>query len=275
MEMFLYGFMQRALIASLLMAVITPLLGLFLVLRRQSLLADTLSHVSLAGVALGLFVNINPTITTLIVVLIASVLIEFLSNLYRTYSEVSIAIMMSAGLSIALVLMSLNQGASSMSVQQYLFGSIVTISTAQVIILAILTVLIVVLFLLFKKPMYVLTFDEETAFAEGLPVRWMSIVFNAVTGVTIAIMMPIAGALLVSAIMILPAAIAMRLGRSFNMVILVGVVVGVIGMVGGLMSSYQFNTPPGATITLLFIAIFIICSLIKVVSVRRQVNKQK
>ncbi|KRK45211.1 Mn2+ Zn2+ ABC transporter permease [Dellaglioa algida DSM 15638] len=273
--MFLYGFMQRALIASLLMAVITPLLGLFLVLRRQSLLADTLSHVSLAGVALGLFVNINPTITTLIVVLIASVLIEFLSNLYRTYSEVSIAIMMSAGLSIALVLMSLNQGASSMSVQQYLFGSIVTISTAQVIILAILTVLIVVLFLLFKKPMYVLTFDEETAFAEGLPVRWMSIVFNAVTGVTIAIMMPIAGALLVSAIMILPAAIAMRLGRSFNMVILVGVVVGVIGMVGGLMSSYQFNTPPGATITLLFIAIFIICSLIKVVSVRRQVNKQK
>ena len=275
MEMFLYGFMQRALIASLLMAVITPLLGLFLVLRRQSLLADTLSHVSLAGVALGLFVNINPTITTLSVVLIASVLIEFLSNLYRTYSEVSIAIMMSAGLSIALVLMSLNQGASSMSVQQYLFGSIVTISTAQVIILAILTVLIVVLFLLFKKPMYVLTFDEETAFAEGLPVRWMSIVFNAVTGVTIAIMMPIAGALLVSAIMILPAAIAMRLGRSFNMVILVGVDVGVIGMVGGLMSSYQFNTPPGATITLLFIAIFIICSLIKVVSVRRQVNKQK
>lgn len=275
MEMFLDGFMQRALIASLLMAVITPLLGLFLVLRRQSLLADTLSHVSLAGVALGLFVNINPTITTLIVVLIASVLIEFLSNLYRTYSEVSIAIMMSAGLSIALVLMSLNQGASSMSVQQYLFGSIVTISSAQVIILAILTVLIVVLFLLFKKPMYVLTFDEETAFAEGLPVRLMSIIFNAVTGVTIAIMMPIAGALLVSAIMILPAAIAMRLGRSFNLVIIIGVIVGVIGMVGGLMSSYQFNTPPGATITLLFITIFIICSIIKVISVRLQINKQK
>ncbi|WP_409021937.1 metal ABC transporter permease [Dellaglioa sp. P0083] len=275
MEMFLDGFMQRALIASLLMAVITPLLGLFLVLRRQSLLADTLSHVSLAGVALGLFVNINPTVTTLIVVLIASVLIEFLSNLYRTYSEVSIAIMMSAGLSIALVLMSLNQGASSMSVQQYLFGSIVTISSAQVVILAILTVLIVVLFLLFKKPMYVLTFDEETAFAEGLPVRLMSIIFNAVTGVTIAIMMPIAGALLVSAIMILPAAIAMRLGRSFNLVIIIGVIVGVIGMVGGLMSSYQFNTPPGATITLLFIAIFIICSIIKVISVRLQINKQK
>lgn len=275
MEMFLDGFMQRALIASLLMAVITPLLGLFLVLRRQSLLADTLSHVSLAGVALGLFININPTITTLIVVLIASVLIEFLSNLYRTYSEVSIAIMMSAGLSIALVLMSLNQGASSMSVQQYLFGSIVTISSAQVVILAILTVLIVVLFLLFKKPMYVLTFDEETAFAEGLPVRLMSIIFNAVTGVTIAIMMPIAGALLVSAIMILPAAIAMRLGRSFNLVIIIGVIVGVIGMVGGLMSSYQFNTPPGATITLLFITIFIICSIIKVISVRLQINKQK
>ncbi|MHC9533469.1 metal ABC transporter permease [Dellaglioa sp. BT-FLS60] len=275
MEMFLYGFMQRALIASLLMAVITPLLGLFLVLRRQSLLADTLSHVSLAGVALGLFVNINPTVTTLVVVLIASVLIEFLSNLYRTYSEVSIAIMMSAGLSIALVLMSLNQGASSMSVQQYLFGSIVTISSAQVIILAVLTVLILVLFLLFKKPMYVLTFDEETAFAEGLPVRLMSIIFNAVTGVTIAIMMPIAGALLVSAIMILPAAIAMRLGRSFNLVILIGVIVGIIGMVGGLMSSYQFNTPPGATITLLFIAIFIICSFVKLISVKLRVDKQK
>lgn len=261
MEMFFYGFMQRAFQAAFLIAVIAPILGLFLVLRRQSLMADTLSHISLAGIALGLFLNVDPTLMTLVVVIIAAVIIEYLGSLYKSYSEISIAILMSTGMSLALVLMSLSSGGSTTTIQQYLFGSIVTISQQQLYLLAALFVIVVGLFFVFRRPMYVLTFDEDTAFTAGLPARLMSILFNVITGVTIAVIMPIAGALLVSAIMILPAAIAMRISNSFKWVIFVGVIVGIVGMFTGLTVSYEWGTPPGATITLIFIGIFILTTM--------------
>ncbi len=111
--------------------------------------------------------------------------------------------------------------------------------------------------------MYVLTFDEETAHVDGLPIHWMSMLFNVLTGVAIAIMIPIAGALLISAIMVLPAAISMRIGKSFNAVILISVLIGLVGMLSGLVSSFYIDTPPGATITLVFIALFLVVNAIK------------
>lgn len=263
MAMLSYEFMRRAMLAASFMAIIAPLIGVFLVVRRQSLLADTLSHVSLAGIALGFFINMNPTLTTLFVVIVSAVVLEYLRMVYQTYSEVSTAILMSGGLATALVLMNANKGDSSMRIQQYLFGSIVTINQDQVIILGVLLILLVIIFSLFKRPMYVLTFDEDTAHVDGLPVRWMSLLFNVLTGVAITVMIPIAGALLVSAIMVLPAAISMRIGRSFNQVLVVSVVIGLIGMLGGLVTSYQVDTPPGATITLIFIGIFFLVMVIK------------
>jgi zinc transport system permease protein len=255
--------MRRAFLAAIFIAGIAPMLGVFLVIRRQSLMADTLSHVSLAGVALGFFLNLNPTGTTLLVVVVAAIIMEYLQNMYSSYSEISIAILMAAGLAIALVLMSLAPGSSAVSIQSYLFGSIVTITWQQVIFLGILFVLVGILFLLFKRPMYVLTFDEDIAAVDGLPVRMMSMIFNVVTGVAIAIMIPIAGALLISAIMVLPAAIGMRVGKSFNIVIFVSVLVGFIGMIGGLTGSYYLDTPPGATITLGFILLFLVINGIR------------
>lgn len=252
------------------------MLGVFLVIRRQSLMADTLSHVSLAGVALGFFLNLNPTGTTLLVVVIAAIIMEYLQNMYSSYSEISIAILMAAGLAVALVLMSLAPGSSAVSIQSYLFGSIVTITWQQVVFLGILFVLVGILFLLFKRPMYVLTFDEDIAAVDGLPVRMMSMIFNVVTGVAIAIMIPIAGALLISAIMVLPAAIGMRVGKSFNIVIFVSVLVGFVGMIGGLTGSYYLDTPPGATITLGFILLFLILNGIRQLRIliqRKQVQK--
>lgn len=257
MAMFSYGFMMRALEASLCMALLAPMLGVFLVLRRQSLLADTLSHVSLAGVALGMFLGVNPTATTLIIVVLAAIVLEGLRMVYQYYSEVSTAMLMSGSLAVALLLMGLSPNAS-FKINQYLFGSIITITKPQVILLFVLTILILLVFIFFKRPMYVMTFDEDTAHVDGLPTRLMSLLFNIFTGVTITIMIPIAGALLVSAIMIIPAAAAMKLGRHFNQVIVISMGIGIVGMVSGLVTSYQLNVAPGAMITLLLIAIFLI-----------------
>lgn len=275
MALLSYEFMRRAFLAALFIAGIAPMLGVFLVIRRQSLMADTLSHVSLAGVALGFFLNLNPTFTTMVVVVIAAILLEYLRVIYSGYSEISIAILMAGGLAVALVLMNITGGNSSVSIQSYLFGSIVTITQPQVVFLGILFVLTTLLFLLFKRPMYVLTFDEESAHVEGLPVHWMSMLFNVLTGVAIAIMIPIAGALLISAIMVLPAAISMRMGKSFNTVILTSVFIGLIGMLSGLVSSFYIDTPPGATITLVFIALFLIVNVLKKVYTLFQREQRK
>ncbi|MDR0690506.1 MAG: metal ABC transporter permease [Streptococcaceae bacterium] len=257
MILFQHEFMLRAFLAALSISVIAPLLGVFLVIRRQSLMADTLSHVSLAGVALGFVLNLNPSLTTFVIVVLAAILLENLRMLYKTYSEISIAILMSGGLALALVLMNLGKTDSTISIQQYLFGSIVMISWTQIKILAGFLLFLLLLFILFKRPMYVMTFDEATAFVDGLPVRKMSIAFNVITGVAIAVMIPIAGALLVSAIMILPAAIGMRMGKSFISVVFISMIVGVIGMISGLYSSFYLNTPAGASITLVFIILFL------------------
>ncbi|GIN62644.1 zinc ABC transporter permease [Robertmurraya siralis] len=263
MEMFFYGFMQRAFQASFLISLIAPILGLFLILRRQSLMADTLSHISLAGVALGLLIGVNPTWTNLLVVIVIATLLEYLRQIYRTYSEISIAILMSAGMALALVLMGINDGGVTLSMTQFLFGSIVTINEQQIWLLLVLTAIVGLLYLIFRKPMYVLTFDEETAFTVGLPIKTMSILFNVLTGVTIAVIMPIVGALLVSAIIILPAAISLRLSKSFNGVILIGIVIALVGMLSGLAVSYEIGTPPGATITLILMIIFAVITLLK------------
>ncbi|MFV0559917.1 MAG: metal ABC transporter permease [Enterococcus sp.] len=263
MALLSYEFMRRAFLAAIFIAGIAPMLGVFLVIRRQSLMADTLSHVSLAGVALGFFLNLNPTATTMCVVVLAAIVLEYLRTVYNTYSEVSIAILMAGGLALALVLMNISGGDSSVSMQSYLFGSIVTISLSQVIFLGVLFVVIGILFMLFKRPMYVLTFDEGTAHVDGLPIHAMSMLFNIMTGIAIAVMIPIAGALLISAIMVLPAAVGMRIGKGFNAVILISVVIGFIGMLSGLTGSFYLDTPPGATITLVFILIFLIVSVFK------------
>ena len=168
MALLSYEFMRRAFLAAIFIAGIAPMLGVFLVIRRQSLMADTLSHVSLAGVALGFFLNLNPTLTTMLVVVLAAVILEYLRTIYRTYSEISIAILMAGGLALALVLMNLSGGNSATSIQSYLFGSIVTITWEQVIFLGILFVAIGILFFLFKRPMYVLM---------KIPPTWMGYPF--------------------------------------------------------------------------------------------------
>lgn len=262
-ELFTYDFMQRAFWAVIAMSLFAPVLGTFLILRRQSLMSDTLSHVSLAGVAFGLILGISPTITTIIVVIVAAIFLEYLRTIYKSFMEIGTAILMSTGLAISLIVMSKGKSSSSMSLEQYLFGSIVTISTEQVISLFVIAAIVLTLTFLFIRPMYILTFDEDTAFVDGLPVRTMSILFNIVTGVAIALMIPAAGALLVSTIMVLPAGIALRIGKNFKSVILIASLIGFLGMIAGLYISYYAETPASASVTIIFVGLFLLVNLFK------------
>ena len=194
-------------------------------------------------------------------VVIASVLIEYLRMAYRDFSEVSVALMTATGMAVALVLVNLNPDAASFSIEQYLFGSIILITDQEVKLLIGLATGLVVLYTIFRRPLYVLTFDEATAQTSGLPVKLISILFSVITGVAISIMMPIVGSLLVSALIVIPSATAIKVSNSFLKTIIIAIVINVIGVFSGITLSYQWDTPPGASITLMFVAAFVIVSL--------------
>ena len=253
-EMLSYDFMQRAVLSIMAMSLFAPILGLFLILRRQSLMSDTLSHVSLAGVAFGILLGVSTTWATVIV--------EYLRVVYKHYMEISTAILMSLGLALSLIITSKSENASGINLEQYLFGSIITISQEQMLALFAIAIVVLVLTALFIRPMYMLTFDEDTALVDGLPVRQMSLIFNIITGVAISLMIPAAGALLVSTIMVLPASIGLRIGKSFKAVIGTSILIGFVGMISGVILSYVWETPASATITMIFIGIFLLVSLV-------------
>lgn len=250
--MFEYEFMQRAFWAGGLIGIVAPILGVYLMLRRQVLMADTLSHVSLAGVALGSVMNLNPVISGFAVAVIGALLVEQLRRSYRTYREVPVAIIMTSGLALAVVLMSLKTNLSK-TFSSYLFGSIVAVSNIQLLMMVVVCIIGLAFFIVLRRPLYNLTFDEETASIGGVQVKGLSFAFAVLTGMTVAAAMPIVGVLLVSALIVLPAALALRVSRSFATAIVIAVVTGLIGIFSGLTTSYHLNTPPGGTIALILL----------------------
>ncbi|GJM74948.1 high-affinity zinc uptake system membrane protein ZnuB [Paenibacillus macerans] len=227
--MFGYEFMQRAFWAGGLIGIIAPLLGVYLMLRRQALMADTLSHVSLAGVALGSVMQLNPSLSGFAVAVAGGIVIEQLRRSYRTYSELPVAIIMTSGLALAVVLMSLKQNWSK-SFSSYLFGSIVAVSDTQLLLIAAVALVGVLYFIILRRPLYNLTFDEETAAISGVRVKLLSFSFAVLTGMTVAAAMPVVGVLLVSALIILPASLALRVASGFTAAILISVGTGLVGV---------------------------------------------
>lgn len=254
LDIFSYDFMIRAFIAGSIISIIAPLTGSFLVLRRLSQMGDTLSHVALAGVAGGILLGINPTIGSILVVLLASLGIEKLRKTYFRYSEISIAIVMSAGMAVAILLLSLSSG-NAANIMNYLFGSIVSVTNTDVTLISGLGIVVVISIILFYKELLYITFDEEAAKISGIPTMYINFFFTMLVALTVALSMRIVGALLVSALMVIPAAASLKIAKSFKQTLFYAILFSFISVFSGIFLSFYLNLSPGGSIVIVSIII--------------------
>jgi zinc transport system permease protein len=250
-------FMQRALVAGLTVAAICPMIGLFLVLRRLSLIGDGLGHIAFAGVAAGWLMGAYPPISALAFTTVGAVGIEWLRSRQRAYADLALALFFYSGISTGVVLAA-RQGAFNASLLGYLFGSITTISTEDLWFVFGLGLAVVVLVTVFYKELFALSYDEATAQVSGVPVRRLNLLVALLTAVTVTVGMRIVGLLMVAALMIVPVASALQLARGFLATLLWSVAYSVASLAVGLAFSYYLDLPPGGTIVLTAVGLFLL-----------------
>lgn len=255
LEMFQYAFMQKAFLVGILLAIIIPLIGVIVVLKRLSMIGDALSHTSLAGVALGLLLGIEPIVGAVVVCVVAAFSIETIRRRLPRYAEISISIIMSVGIGLASVLTGFIEDGAAFN--SYLFGSIVAITDTEVWMVVIVTVIVVATFLLLYKELMFITFDEQGAILAGLPVKKINFVITLLTAITVSVAARSVGALIVSSLMVIPVACAMQIAKSYKKTVLYSVLFAVAFTVVGLVLSYYFNLKPGGTIVLTGVVVLV------------------
>lgn len=253
-DIFLEGFAQRALLGGVLIGITAPLMGVFLVLRRLAMIGDTLAHISIAGVALGFLLGLYPVAVGLVFALLASFAIERLRKTYRTYAELSIAILMSGGIALATLLFSLGQG-FNMNVTSYFFGSIYTLDWIDLAVVCGVTVLVVVMVLGNFKELFLLFFDEDAAKVSGLPLGFYNMAMTMLTALVIGVSIKIVGALLVSSLLTIPVACSLLVAKSFKSSVIWAVVFSEFAIIAGLVAAGVWDLAPGAVIVLLLIVL--------------------
>lgn len=262
MNIFEYGFAIRAIEAGLIVAIIAPLIGTFLVLRRYALIADTLAHVSLAGVALGALVGIHPVFTALGVTVLSSLGIERLRTTKTVYGDSALALFLSGSLALAVVLLSI-PGAININIFNYLFGSIVTVTTGDIILIGILAIVVLATLALFFKELLFIAFDEEAARIGGIPVKLLNTLLITLSAITVSLCIPIVGVLLIAALIVIPVITALQLKKDFKGTILYAELISIISVVSGIILSFYLNIATGGTIVLITIAIFLATLVMK------------
>ncbi|MBJ6364262.1 metal ABC transporter permease [Paenibacillus sp. GCM10012307] len=262
MEIIASEFFQRALLGGFLIGITAPVMGLFLVLRRLSMIGDTLAHVSIAGVALGFLINVFPIGVGLLFAIAASFAIEKLRKAYKSYAELSIAIIMSGGVALASLFFTMGRG-FNVNVSSYLFGSIYTLGNEDLLVIGIVTIIVLAAVKIHFKELFLLTFDEDAAAVNGLPVKYFNIMISILTALVISASIKIVGALLVSALLTIPAACSLIIARSFKQTIITVVLIAELAVMAGLMIAGVWNLAPGGTIVMLLIFMLILLLLAK------------
>lgn len=251
-----YGFMQRALLAALLVGVAAPSVGVYLVQRRLALVGDGMGHIALTGVAVGILTGTAPVFTALLAAVAGAVVIELVRLRGRTSGDVALAILFYGGIAGGVVLVSLSPNGSAANLNTYLFGSITTTTPQDVAVFAVLTVAVLVVTLGLRPQLFTASNDEEFALAAGLPVARLNLLLAVVVATTTVLSMRVVGLLLFSALMIVPTATAQLVARSFRGTLVLAMGVGVVVAVTGVFVSFYLNIPSGGTIVLLAISLF-------------------
>lgn len=256
--MFHYEFMQNAFLAGIFISILCPLVGVFLVLKRYSMMGDTLAHSSFAGVAIGLVFGFNPIVSSFIFTSICGVLIEYLRDYYKKYAELILSIILTFSIGIGITLIS--TGKTGGNVNTFLFGSILTVTKSDLITMLVLSIVsIILLSSLYHKLIYI-TFDEEGAKVAGVNVKLINYIFALLVGATISVSIRIMGILVMSSMIALPVAAALQLNKGFKDTLLLSLFFGFVDIILGLILSYYINCAPGGTIALVsvFVLIFTI-----------------
>jgi len=274
---FQYEFLQNTFITGLLIGLIAPLLGTFLVVRRLSLIADALSHVTLSGIAASLFLSkktilfagLNPLFFGMGFSVIGSILIERLRSVYSHYQELAIPIILSGGIGVGVIFISLADGFNT-ELLNYLFGSVSAVSRTDLLVIAVISIFVIFIVIFLYKELFLLSFDEEHAKASGIPSKVIHFIFIISIALVIAASMRIVGILLVSALMTLPVAASMRIASGFKRTIFISILFGETAVIGGLISAYYLDLAPGGTIVVISIIILLAAILYKRIHLKMQ-----
>ncbi|MBT2209477.1 MULTISPECIES: metal ABC transporter permease [Actinomadura] len=256
MGMLEYDFMRVALVMAVLIGLTAPAVGTFIVQRRLSLLGDGVGHIALTGIGLGLLTGTSPVLGALVVAVLGAVAIEVLRARSRSGADVALALLFYGGLAGG-VLLTDAEGGGGTSLQSYLFGSISSVTVDDLYVVAALAAVVLGVVALFGRELFLLCQDEEVARASGLPVRFLSALVAVTAAVTVVIAMRAIGLLLVSALMVVPVAAAQQLTRGFRATMLLAMAAGVLSAVAGLAGSFEYDLPPGPSIVLLALTLFV------------------
>jgi zinc transport system permease protein len=261
MDLFTYGFMQRALLAALVTGLAAPAVGTYLIQRRLALMGDGIGHVAVTGVALGLLTGLSPTWTAVVVSILGAVLIEVIRERGHANGDVALALLFYGGLAGGVLLTGIG-GQSASRLQEFLFGSITTVSSSDVLVTATLAAIVIVVCVGLAPQLFAVAQDQEFARVAGLNVRFYNVLVAVLAAVSVSVAMRTVGLLLVSALMVVPVATAQQVTRSFRSTLGLAMGLGLLASVGGLVlsayASYHARVAPGPTIVLLSLAGFVL-----------------
>ncbi|MCG1449077.1 metal ABC transporter permease [Staphylococcus epidermidis] len=269
-----FDFIRYSLISGLLIGFIAPLIGAFIVVRRLSLIADALSHVTLGGISFGMFLLtiipvfsvINPMWFGILFAVIGALLIEKLRTSFSNYQEIAIPIIMSAGIALSAIFISLADGFNQ-EIVGLLFGSISAVNISDLTTIIIITIIVLIFIVLFYKELFILSFDEEYSKVIGIP-KWIQFLFIVIVAMVISASMRVVGILLVSALITLPIAISMRITKGFKQLIALSVILGELSVILGLIIAFYMNISPGGVIVVLLVVMLILTMTIQKLKIK-------
>lgn len=255
LQLFQYDFMKNALLAGVFISLLCPAVGTFLVLKRYSMMGDTLAHASFAGVAIGLVFGYNPIVSAFIFTSISGIAIEYMRNYYKKYAELILVIVLTLCVGIAITLIS--TGKTNANVNSFLFGSILTVSKKELLTVIILSAISALTLCLLYNQLVYITFDEEGAQVSGVKVKLINYIFALLVGATISVSIRILGILVISSMIAIPVATALQLKKGFRYTLLLSMIFGFIDIITGLLFSYFIDCAPGGTIAITSILVLI------------------